>query len=89
MVIKASAETVLYFLDIFEGILTIALLVTAIICARCIIKAVKTTIKPKGYPHKYVHPLPDPADRRNAYRCSDPPPLMAEQSGSIKGSSRH
>jgi hypothetical protein len=89
MVIQASAQTVLHFLDILEGILYITLLVTAIICARCIIKAVKATRKPKGYPHKYVHPLPDPADRRNAYRCSDPAALMAEQSGSIKGSNRH
>jgi hypothetical protein len=89
MVIQASAETVLHFLDIFESILYIALLVTAIICARWIIKAVKATRKPKWYLHKYVHPLPGPADRRDAYRCSDPAALMAEQSGSIKGSNRH
>ena len=70
MVIQASAKTVLYFLNIFEDVLYIILLVTTIICARSIIKAVKATRKPKEYPHKYVHPLPDPADRRNAYRCS-------------------
>jgi hypothetical protein len=80
MVIQASTETVLHFLDIFEGILYIALLVTAIICALCIIKAVNATRKPKWYRHKYVHPLPGPADRINAYRCSDPAALM-----SIKG----
>ena len=65
-----SAETVLHFLNIFEGILYIVLLVTAIICARYIIKTLKATRNPKGYPHKCVHSLADPADRRNAYRCS-------------------
>ena len=52
--IQASAETVLHFLDIFEGILFIALLVTVIICTLCVIKAVKATRKSSGYPHKNV-----------------------------------
>jgi hypothetical protein len=69
---QASAETVLYFLDIFEGILFIASLVTAIICVRCIVKAVRSTRKPKGYPHKYVHPLPETLRGRDVRTHGDP-----------------
>jgi hypothetical protein len=65
MMIHHAGEELWYLLRVFHGMGYVALFIVAMIWARLLLEVILDAIAPmRKHPHKFVHPLPSPSDRK-------------------------